>query len=213
MTNVIEKMQLVWQVVTGLPLLALMYIIGAIRIVMRDAYVSVYHNVKFLNGEVATMVNLGKEFFVGRKALTLQSDEGLLALVHGTPDGSFEIEGEIEDDEAMSFNFEQFKTYTLLSCYNGTHRDFESYSTYFVRDYRTLSNHPIVILPFFGRIIIWADWTTSAYMWAAMMPMFVGNFILGFCQGFAAGLRTRTQRQQLKFEDIPEEIRQKLENK
>lgn len=207
----IEIGQKIWSAIMALPALLLMYIIGAIRILIHDHYVAVYHNVRFLSGVVASLSELGKEFFVGRKAIALQSDEGLLALVHGTPDGQFEVAGQIIDGIRMSCAFEQYRTYTLLSCYNAAHKDFEVYSTYFVRDYRTLSNHPIIILPFFGRLIIWADSSTTAYMWAVLWPTLVGQILLGFCQGVVAGYRqAQSSKQKINFEDIPEDIRKKL---
>ena len=130
---------------------------------------SVYTNVK-VGGRKIGAFEFYKRFNGKLEQMTLDTDQGQVALVHGTPTGDYAVGSilgpMVVDQEMMAQHFAAGQ-YTLVSCFNGLHNDFEYEGRSFVRDQNTNTRWccATIMVPFLGIFI------THSTKWVTIYAM------------------------------------------
>ena len=149
---------LAWTI--GVVLSAVFIIIGMYKVAHGSA--TKYTNVKYADSDIKySFISLYKRFAKKQDAIALASDQGLLACVHGGF-ANFIVNGNQIGPCQMAMKFEK-GYYTLLSCCNKSHCDFEMSGRSFIRDINTISYDMTIFIPVNGSLICWADKLTSIY--------------------------------------------------
>lgn len=123
----------------------------------------VYHNIKNPDGTKVNFIDFIKRFSINQEAITLWSDEGKIAIVHGGF-GDFIIKGQKANHFSMSRQFDS-GVYYLVSCCNGSHYNFEFENKIFIKDhYSAASYSTTLILPVGGNLYTWASPVIDVYV-------------------------------------------------
>ena len=120
----------------------IMYYFIVKEMVQNKDKVSKFTNVKARDGQSMLMVWLKK--FRHAVPCDLVSDQGNIALIHGVEFGGFRTNtGVINSEQDIAKYFTNDGNYTLISCHNAFHHDFENGGRQFKRDEKTSSPYPI----------------------------------------------------------------------
>ena len=123
---------------------------------------SEFHGIKMDNNFMSAYLG----FSAKEKMCVVESKEGKLLFVHGTPDGNFQVEGTIiTHEELLNMVEEKFGAgeYILISCFNATHHDMSNGRVTLKRDLKTATNTPIFMFSVVeGTIIAFSRWNEWA---------------------------------------------------
>lgn len=151
---------------TYLLAIPVMYIIGMIRAAIGKA--SVYHNV-CLNGAKIGLFKMVQIFNIRQEVLRLTSNEGNILVVHGDKIRHGFVERGLHIGEASLYTKMKLRGHwTLISCYNGCHKDLMAPDLKIDRDPNTNNDYPALIMPLFGRLIVWSGKDTRNYLLATL---------------------------------------------
>ena len=102
------------------------------------------------------LVNDVIHFTNSEKPIVVDSNKGRLVFVHGLPEKKcpFLIDGKKATEEKLASMVEP-GCYTLISCFNAFHSDFEINGRIFKRDVSTIEKWPAIIVnfPFIGFVV------------------------------------------------------------
>ena len=159
--TVITIINVVINLTLGVVLLSAMFALGKYK--AKHGTATKYTNVKYTDSDEKFNVStFFKKFSVNQEAVSLTSDQGLIACVHGGF-AEFIIAGKKESHFSMASKFEK-GDYTLVSCCNGSHQDFDIFGKSFKRDPNTISYYETILLPYNdGTFICWADKLVCLY--------------------------------------------------
>ena len=147
-------------------MVSIMTMITYVKVALGSA--SRYTNVRSVDGKKYTFTRFLIEFGALKNALTLVTDSGMVAAVHGTVGAYFIDDREVDEKEMVS-HFEE-GDYILVSCANGTHRDFTMDGRTFVRDQNTIDGEhcSVLIVTPWHDLVTWAGKTVDIYMLICM---------------------------------------------
>lgn len=123
-----------------------------------------YTNARHYDGRKWTLGEFFWQFGQYQLPITLYTDQGIIAAIHGVP-GGYWVGGKAFSEEVLSQVFPQ-QEMILVSCCNGTHKDFTSQGRKFTRDRNTLSEHSSVLLLMpWGDFLTWGGKGVDIYQW------------------------------------------------